>query len=177
MDKAYRIRSAVIGDVESVLALDRAIVTLPHWRIEDYLAALPFSGRETGIGGICRCFFVAVADSAVVGFAVGKVMEAVAELESVGVTKRLRRMGVGRALCAAVIEWSERMGASEIELEVRSQSAGPIALYARLGFLGAGRRAKYYRDPVDDAVLMRLDLHPKARGMKASPGSTHGRAL
>ena len=45
-----------------------------------------------------------------------------------------------------------------MELEVRAGSAGAIGLYEGLGFVGVGRRRGYYRDPVDDAVLMRLDL-------------------
>ena len=172
MERAYRIRAAVTGDLESVLALEREIDTLPHWRIADYLGALPSLHRDYRSGGICRCFFVAEMGSTVTGFAVGKVMGALAELESVGVAERLRRSGVGRALCAAVIEWSERIGALQVELEVRSRSAGPMALYERLGFVAVGRRAQYYREPVDDAVLMRLDL-----GSKAAQGLMHSRAL
>jgi ribosomal-protein-alanine N-acetyltransferase len=32
------------------------------------------------------------------------------------------------------------------------------ALYAGLGFVVAGRRVGYYREPVEDALLMRLEL-------------------
>jgi ribosomal protein S18 acetylase RimI-like enzyme len=46
----------------------------------------------------------------------------------------------------------------EIALEVRAASAGAIALYATLGFTQTGRRPRYYRDPEDDAVVMRLEL-------------------
>jgi ribosomal-protein-alanine N-acetyltransferase len=45
-----------------------------------------------------------------------------------------------------------------LELEVRAGSGGAIALYAGLGFVVAGRRVGYYREPVEDALLMRLDL-------------------
>jgi ribosomal-protein-alanine N-acetyltransferase len=45
-----------------------------------------------------------------------------------------------------------------LELEVRAGSGGAIALYAGLGFVVAGRRAGYYREPEEDALLMRLDL-------------------
>jgi [ribosomal protein S18]-alanine N-acetyltransferase len=41
---------------------------------------------------------------------------------------------------------------------VRASNAGAIALYKLLGFVEAGRRPRYYQDPQDDAVLMRLTL-------------------
>ena len=164
MEKRYSIRGAVAGDLESVFALDQEIATLPHWRMADYLAALPITGQKPNIDGVSRCFFVAQVQSSVVGFAVGRTAGSAlaAELESVGVTERMRRSGLGRALCHAVIEWAERMGAADLELEVRSQSAGPIAMYEALGFMRVGRRMQYYREPGDDALIMRLSLETHA---------------
>jgi ribosomal protein S18 acetylase RimI-like enzyme len=45
-----------------------------------------------------------------------------------------------------------------MELEVRAASAGAQALYRLLGFIEQRRRARYYYDPVDDAVVMALPL-------------------
>ncbi len=67
-------------------------------------------------------------------------------------------MGVGAALCEAVVAWCAGRGATEVELEVRAGSAGAIALYERLGFVAVGRRPGYYRSPMEDAVLMRLEV-------------------
>ncbi len=113
-------------------------------------------------GAVRRCLFVAESERGLVGFAVGKVigmgLESSSELESVAVSSDARRTGVGRSLCAAVIEWCRTQGAAEIELEVRAASAGAIALYLGLGFVVEGGRPEYYREPTDDAVLMRLKL-------------------
>jgi ribosomal-protein-alanine N-acetyltransferase len=109
-----------------------------------------------------RCFFVAETEGRLVGFAVGKVVgsdgKGVAELESVAVEAAARRGGVGRALCGAVADWCRGEGVATLELEVRSGSAGAIALYSGLGFVVVGRRVRYYREPVEDALLMRLDF-------------------
>jgi ribosomal-protein-alanine N-acetyltransferase len=43
-------------------------------------------------------------------------------------------------------------------LEVRRSSAEARALYKKLGFKNCGYRRRYYRDPVDDAVLYKLLL-------------------
>jgi ribosomal-protein-alanine N-acetyltransferase len=61
-------------------------------------------------------------------------------------------------LCAAVVDWCRGQGAAVLELEVRAGSGGTIALYSGLGFVVTGQRKEYYRGPVEDALLMRLDL-------------------
>ena len=69
-----------------------------------------------------------------------------------------QRAGIGRALCCAVLDWCRSNRATEVVLEVRAGSAGAIALYAGLGFTQAGSRPRYYRDPDEDALIMRLRL-------------------
>ena len=149
------VRAAVAGDVAAVIALERQIVGAPHWNGADYAAILHR-------GSLLRCLFIAEFDGKFAGFAVGKVIEAgseaLAELESVVVGVELRRKGIGAALCEAVVDWCRVQGAAVIELEVRAANSGAIALYERLGFEPVGRRRGYYREPVDDALLMRLKL-------------------
>lgn len=153
------VRVAEASDVAGVLALERGIAEAPHWREGEYAAML--GGDEAG-GALRRCFFVGEAEGRLLGFAVGKVIGlsggGLAELESVAVEVTARRSGVGRALCLAVAEWCRERGARALELEVRAGSVGAIALYEGLGFVLAGRRAGYYREPAEDALLMRLDL-------------------
>jgi ribosomal-protein-alanine N-acetyltransferase len=43
-------------------------------------------------------------------------------------------------------------------LEVRASNHPAIGLYRRLGFAETGRRKRYYRDPMEDAVQMRLEV-------------------
>jgi ribosomal-protein-alanine N-acetyltransferase len=151
------VRLASTADLEAVIQLERAIAEAPHWAEAEYAAMLvPMPGA------IRRCLFVAEGDVGLVGFAVGKVigigLESSADLESVAVSASVRRAGVGRTLCMEVIDWCRAQGAAAIELEVRSASAGAIALYLGLGFVVGGRRPDYYQGPADDAVLMRLEL-------------------
>lgn len=150
-----RVRAAVASDIAAVFALEQEIAEAPHWSESDYAVIL--SGD-----GLRRCLFVAEIGGELAGFAVGKVIEAeretLAELESVAVRGDSRRRGVGQSLCHAVAEWCRVQGAAVIELEVRAANSGAIALYERLGFEPVGRRRGYYREPVDDALLMRLKL-------------------
>lgn len=151
------IRAGEFGDLASILALERATVEAPHWSEAEYAAAIGGRGDY-----LRRCLFVADKEGALIGFAVGKVVANSAELESVAVDLQTRRGGVGRALCRGVIDWCKRAGAAAVELEVRAASESAIGLYRGLGFVSVGRRPKYYSEPVDDAVLMRLDLSQSA---------------
>jgi ribosomal-protein-alanine N-acetyltransferase len=146
------VRVAGWVDLADVIALERGAVEAPHWSDAEYAEIVRG-------GGVRRCLFVAEVEGKLVGFAVGKVVDAgLAELESVVVRVDARRCGVGRALCEAVAGWCRGEGAAVLELEVRAGSAGAIALYVGLGFVEAGKRRAYYESPVEDALLMRLEL-------------------
>lgn len=151
-----RVRVAQAGDVDAVVALERGVAGAPHWPREEYERMIVAQSDAA----VRRSLFVVTGDTGdeIVGFAVGKVVgagdDAVGELESVAVAEQARRSGVGRALCAAVVQWCTEQGAAVVELEVRRSSAGALALYSGLGFVEVGVRKGYYRDPVDDAVLM-----------------------
>lgn len=158
MNPPIVIRPGMAGDVDEVVSLERTVAEAPHWSRDEYKAMV----RPTNEGGgVRRCLMVAeAADGALAGFVVVKVLVAAesAELESVAVVSSARRRGLGMRLCRAAIEWCQIQGAASIELEVRSASLGVKELYERLGFVEVGLRRTYYREPSDDAVLMRLDL-------------------
>lgn len=157
MKEMISIRPGTTDDVEEVFLLERGVPEAPHWSKAEYEAMVR---QPEGQGGVQRCLLVAEIDKTLIGFAVGKVVTAAecAELESVAVLSAIRRMGVGGRLCREAIAWCRRQGAVAMELEVRSASAQARALYERLGFVVEGVRAGYYREPDDDAVLMRLDF-------------------
>jgi ribosomal-protein-alanine N-acetyltransferase len=153
----FRIRAAVADDLAAVMALERVTAEAPHWDEMAYAAEIRGDGDY-----VRRRLFVAEAEDVLIGFAVGKIAGDLAELESVAVDQRMRRGGVGRALCEAVIEWCREERAAAVELEVRAASEGARGLYRGLGFIAVGLRPGYYSGPVDDAVLMRLDLSKSA---------------
>lgn len=156
----FRVRVGDGADLAGVLDLEREAEEAPHWAKSEYDAIL--NANRVVEGSVRRRLFVAEGGSRLLGFAVGKVLgngaDAVAELESIVVLEAVRRIGIGRALCGAVVSWSKAQTAMALELEVRAGSAGAIALYSSLGFVATGRRGGYYRAPVEDALLMRLDL-------------------
>ena|ERR1700723_2602925 len=157
----FRIRTGGAVDLAAVLMMERGIAEAPHWTRAEYEAIANAEGNVDS--GVRRCLMIAEAEEGrLLGFAVAKVigsgLEGVAEIETVAVDWAARRKGMGRSLCEAVTEWCSRQGARAVELEVRAGSVGAIALYRGLGFVSVGRRKGYYREPVEDALLMKLEL-------------------
>jgi ribosomal-protein-alanine N-acetyltransferase len=159
--RQFAVGMATPHDIDAVVALERATEFAPRWQREVYAEIARACGPDGAPGKLRRCLIVANDRGRITGFAVGHfyiLLPGSAVLESVCVAPGLRRIGVGKALCNAVLQWCLGLGATEATLEVRASNAGAIALYARLGFVEAARRPRYYQDPQDDAVLMRLPL-------------------
>ena len=173
------VRTATEQDLEAILQLEMQTAQAPHWSRRTYAEILA-SGRtqDENSNGLCRCLFVATGrpldrdvfgSPRVVGFAVaallvqgGAASDLPAELESVVVCKVSRRMGIGQALCSAAIAWASTLGATLMELEVRAGNGPAVELYRKLGFVETGRRLRYYMDPEEDAVVMRVGLESAA---------------
>ena len=92
----------------------------------------------------------------VAGILIGRVAADELEILNLAVGKEFRRRGVASQLVKAVLDWSRAEGARQAYLEVRASNEGGIAFYARMGFRACGRRPNYYRDPVEDAILLVL---------------------
>ena len=96
------------------------------------------------------------------GFAAARISADELHINNIGVRTESRRCGVGGALLGACLEIGAGRGARLAVLEVRASNAAARALYERLGFLVVGERRKYYREPVEDALIMTARLVPKA---------------
>lgn len=80
-----------------------------------------------------------------------------AELLILGVRKECRNRGIGTALLRELLPYGEGL---PVWLEVREGNLAARKLYARQGFLEEGRRKGYYKDPKEDAILMKRDPGP-----------------
>lgn len=80
------------------------------------------------------------------------------DLCRIAVAPRFRRKGIARALLAEMIRRCGERQMESILLEVRRHNDGAISLYRGQGFREIHVRKDYYRDPVEDAVVMQLSL-------------------
>lgn len=77
-----------------------------------------------------------------------------ADVMNIAVAPEFRRQGLADRLMAAMLEKCRKQGVSRLMLEVRESNAPARALYEKWGFGEEGRRRRYYRDPVEDGILM-----------------------
>jgi [ribosomal protein S18]-alanine N-acetyltransferase len=92
------------------------------------------------------------------GFIIGRQVGEEAEILNLAVTLERRRRGEGGALLKAALYESRARHVSRVFLEVRESNENAIAFYARHGFSKTGRRAVYYHNPQEAAVVMEKKL-------------------
>lgn len=103
-------------------------------------------------------FLVAEEDGAVVGYVVAHAAADEGEILNLGVAPPHRHRGVGRALVERVLALLAQQGVRVVYLEVRESNTVARRLYQSLGFGEVARRARYYRRPVEDAVVLRAAI-------------------
>ena len=127
--------------------------------IEQDSFADPWSKRsfEELLRSPAAIFLVAThADSETVsGYVIAIAVTDQAEILNLAVVVSARRHGLGGALLDAAIEAVSERGAREIFLDVRESNKPALGLYRSRGFAALGRRGKYYRNPVEDALVLR----------------------
>ncbi|HEU5175765.1 MAG TPA: ribosomal protein S18-alanine N-acetyltransferase [Gemmatimonadaceae bacterium] len=104
-------------------------------------------------------FAVAVdAHGAVVGYLVGWFAGGDGEIANIAVAAEARGQGIGGRILDAALETARTAGSETVHLEVRASNGPAQALYASRGFEPVGRRRAYYRDPVEDAIVLRCSF-------------------
>ena len=102
-------------------------------------------------------WLVAVEEDAVVGYVGSQTVMGETDMMNVAVHPDHRRRGIARSLIDGLAQALKDRESHSLTLEVRASNAPAIALYESLGFLEAGRRRNYYRNPKEDALILRKE--------------------
>ena len=94
---------------------------------------------------------------AVLGYVGSQTVMGETDMMNVAVHPDARRQGIARRLILALVEELKQQGSHCLTLEVRASNQNAISLYQKLGFLQIGRRPNYYRNPKEDALIMRKE--------------------
>ena len=113
---------------------------------------------EEELGNAHAKFIVAHIGDEVCGYGGIMVVADTAELPKLCVAPERRRLGIARALLTRLISLARKNGAKDIALEVRESNAAAIELYKQAGFEPQGKRAGFYTNPAEDALIMTLNL-------------------
>ena len=134
--------------VPSVAALEKLCFSDP-WSEQSIMAELnnPLS-----------LWLVAVEEDRVVGYIGSQTVPPESDVMNVAVDPKFRRRGLAEQLVLSLVEQLQSAGNTSLTLEVRASNAPAIALYHKLGFIQVGRRPNYYRNPREDALILRKDF-------------------
>jgi ribosomal-protein-alanine N-acetyltransferase len=139
-------RPATVADAPALAALERRCFSDP-WPAGAFTSALEAPQVIA---------FVVEERGAILGYFVGRAVLGEGEILNLAVVPEARRRGLGRWILEAGLALLREAGADEVFLEVRASNRAARALYRARGFREVGRRARYYRQPVEDALVLRL---------------------
>ena len=140
-------RAATQADVPAIVEIERTSFGDP-WSEETFRDLLRLR----------QAIFLVVSEGlpeSICGYVIAAVITDEAEVLNLAVAGQSRRRGLGGRLLDAGLGMIRERGAREVFLEVRESNAAAIALYNSRGFAALSRRARYYRNPVEDALVLR----------------------
>lgn len=146
------LRIAEKSDLDGILRIERLVFSDP-WSPESFA---PEFTDEYG------WFRVAEIDGEIAGYIVARIVAQQGEIANIAVHPSRRGSGLGGRLLDAAIMAADAAACEAVWLEVRVSNAAAQRLYASRRFEEIGCRRNYYRDPVEDALVLR-------RALRAAP--------
>jgi ribosomal-protein-alanine N-acetyltransferase len=104
-----------------------------------------------------RCWVVEIEDQVIAAQVIWRVLDE-AHIATIAVHPDFRQRGVGKALLQTGMQAAYTEGARIFYLEVRAGNLAAQKMYANFGYEVVGRRAKYYKNNGEDALLLTLRL-------------------
>ena len=146
-----KLRPAREGDLEAVSAIETASFSDP-WSVNDFRQVMSSP----------QSIFLVQEDEKddriLNGYAIAMFVEDEAEVLNIAVAPGKRGFGSGHVLLHTMIYALSENGVKAVFLEVRESNTAARSLYERAGFVEISKRKKYYRNPVEDALILRLEI-------------------
>jgi [ribosomal protein S18]-alanine N-acetyltransferase len=143
-----RIRTLTALDLPRVLEIEKQYFSTP-WRESTFRGLL--RRKDTDL-------LAATRSDLLIGYAIAWTVIDQAELGNIAVAREARGLGAGGLLLRAMLDRLRHRRATECFLEVRESNKIAREMYLSYGFTEVGRRRAYYSEPVEDALVMRIEL-------------------
>jgi ribosomal-protein-alanine N-acetyltransferase len=148
------IRDATPDDVPFIRTLEQQSETAAHWSSREYEALFAAEAPR-------RVVLIAVDEadtSNLRGFIIARCGVGEWEIENVVVAREQQRRGLGSALVGRLLHEARESGITSALLEVRPSNTAARRLYEKMGFSEIGRRPDYYREPPEDALILKISI-------------------
>ncbi len=143
-----KIRPLELKDLEEVLWIEECSFR-PPWSRGTFLSELE---------GENRYYVVVEKESKVLGYAGFYYFFEEGHITTMAVAPAWRRKGLGKLLLNHLIEKARELGLKSLSLEVRESNLIAQKMYQNFGFRMIARRKRYYVQPLEDAIVMILNL-------------------
>lgn len=100
-------------------------------------------------------WLVATDGDRVAGYVGSQTVMGETDMMNIAVHPDYRRRGLAEALVNALVEDLKKQESHCLTLEVRASNEAAQKLYEKLGFAQVGLRKNYYRNPREDALILR----------------------
>ena len=134
------------ADLPVVIAMEREIFPDP-WPESGFIQQM----TSLGWGAI-----VAESDGTIIGYGCYMMVATEGHLTNIAVAPAHRRKLVAKRPLEAILQVIKKAGCEFTLLEVRPSNKAAIAFYRKYGFEDLYHRPRYYRYPVEDALVMVL---------------------
>jgi len=131
-------------DIPAILKIERAVFPDP-WSSEAFEEQITLPGWSS---------IVAESEGRIIGYGCFHVVATESHLTNLAVAPKYRRKSVAKQLLDNILQVVKQHSCDFIFLEVRPSNRGAIAFYERFHFEVLYRRPRYYRQPVEDALVM-----------------------
>lgn len=102
-------------------------------------------------------WLVAAEGDQVAGYVGSQTVIDESDMMNIAVAPAYRRQGIAETLISMLIVQLKDRGSYSLTLEVRASNIPAIGLYQKLGFTQVGQRPNYYRNPKEDALILRKE--------------------
>lgn len=103
------------------------------------------------------CWLVALEGDMVIGYVGSQTVLGETDMMNIAVHPDYRNQGVAKNLIQTLMDTLSGQGSHSLMLEVRQSNEPAKNLYASLGFETVGIRKNYYRNPKENALILRKE--------------------
>ncbi len=142
------IRPMTEDDLEAVTAMEQELFSDP-WPLSAFLDDVMSEYSHP---------FVVQMDGEVAAYAILWIGVDEGHLTNIAVGRKYQRKSIAKRLLSYILRFAAESGLTQIILEVRPSNTPAIFLYESFGFARLGVRKRYYRNPVEDCLVMKKEI-------------------